>query len=109
MSERKPPMARDLSGVAAGYKWKGGEGDKPAAPAGALTPPSGKGLAAPGDELDQLRAEVRHLTTALEDVVALAFSGADYKERAIMMHRRAVAALTGVVLKTPGSGEEHDA
>lgn len=41
------------------------------------------------------RAEVRRLTAALEDIVALALSAGDARQRAGQMHRRAVAALSG--------------
>ena len=44
---------------------------------------------------DPLRADVRRLTAALEDIVALALSAGDARQRAILMHRRAVAALSG--------------
>lgn len=99
-----PPLARELAGVAPGYTWKFGEGNRPpgadpAAPADpAATPEASAGNEEPPaeeSETDRLRTRVRHLTAALEDVVALALSGAEYKERAIMMHRRAVAALSG--------------
>ena len=39
--------------------------------------------------------EVRRLTAALEDIVALALSAGDARQRTILMHRRAVAALSG--------------
>lgn len=92
MSERKPPLARDLSSVRAAYAWS--ESDRRDGP-GQGTAGAAEGQ--PGeDELAQLRARIATLTDALEDVVTLALSGADHKERAIMMHRRAVAALTGL-------------
>lgn len=45
---------------------------------------------------EQLRSEVQRLTRALEDVVALAQSAGDPAQRAVLMHRRAAAALSGV-------------
>ncbi|HET7320986.1 MAG TPA: hypothetical protein VFI96_00650 [Longimicrobiaceae bacterium] len=86
MSEdEKPPLAKELAGVQVHYTWKLGEGrarlpEPPASP-------------------DDPQAQLRQLTAALEDIVALALSSADYKERAIMMHRRAVAALSTVEKK----------
>lgn len=44
---------------------------------------------------DSPEADVRRLTAALEDIVALALSAGDARQRAILMHRRAVAALSG--------------
>ncbi len=44
---------------------------------------------------DPFEADVRRLTAALEDIVALALSAGDARQRAIQMHRRAVAALSG--------------
>ncbi|HEX2190419.1 MAG TPA: hypothetical protein VHG51_16035 [Longimicrobiaceae bacterium] len=41
------------------------------------------------------RAEIRRLTVALEDIVAIALSAGDARQRAGQMHRRAVAALSG--------------
>lgn len=93
-----PPVARDLTGIDHGYTWKYGEG---AAPAGEPDGPP-----AEMDEAEQLRLRVRHLTSALEDVVALALSGADYKERAILMHRRAVSALSGPAPSRPKARPE---
>ncbi|HET8656821.1 MAG TPA: hypothetical protein VFL93_14960 [Longimicrobiaceae bacterium] len=77
MSERTPPLARDLSGVQVRY-----DRATPETPT-------------PGTNGEDPQALVRRLTAALEDIVAFALSSADYKERAIMMHRRAVAALSG--------------
>lgn len=54
------------------------------------TPP---GSEFPG-EMEWLRLQVERLRTTLEDIVALALSG-DPKERAMQMHRRAVAGLHG--------------
>ena len=45
--------------------------------------------------IEQLRGEIQRLTTALEEVVALALSAGDPKQRASLMHRRAAAALSG--------------
>jgi hypothetical protein len=89
--ERKPPLAPDLGAVQVSYTWKFGEGGASVEEA---APP-----AAPDDELESLRRQVAQFTAALEDIVTLALSNADYKERAIMMHRRAVAALS---VKRPG-------
>lgn len=47
-------------------------------------------------------AEVRRLTAALEDIVALALSAGDARQRAILMHRRAVAALSGADRRQAG-------
>ena len=56
-------------------------------------------------ETEQLRGEVQRLTRALEDVVALALSAGDPAQRAVLMHRRAAAALSGVDPKPlPGRG-----
>ena len=57
-------------------------------------PPVADGVETPIDDRERLQAQLRYLTAALEDIVTLALSSADYKERAIMMHRRAVAALS---------------
>jgi hypothetical protein len=96
MSERTPPLARDLTGMDVRYTWKYGEGGA-AGPDPAPAPESDVPQD-PQEEVERLKALVRHLAGALEDVVALALSGADYRERAIMMHRRAVAALSGASL-----------
>lgn len=61
---------------------------------GAGKPVAG-GVGAPAEDHEHLQAQLRYLTAALEDIVTLALSSADYKQRAIMMHRRAVAALSG--------------
>lgn len=105
MSDGTPPLARDLAGIGPGYTWKFGEAGAggPAPEHGSGMPPEGGDGSGGGAEVDRLRAQVRQLTSALEDVVALALSGADYKERAIMMHRRAVAALSGVPGKVPAA------
>lgn len=56
-------------------------------------------------EAEQLRSEVQRLTSALEDIVALALSAGSPAQRAVLMHRRAVAALSGVDPKPlPGRG-----
>jgi hypothetical protein len=47
------------------------------------------------DEAGRLREDVARLRAALEDVVALALSGGDARQRSALMHRRAVAALSG--------------
>jgi hypothetical protein len=89
MTDREPPLGKDLAGAQVPYTWKPGE--RAAAREGAEEEPSPP----PGEEseLARLRAEVLYLRSALEDIVAFALSSADHKERAIMMHRRAVAAL----------------
>ena len=89
---RTPPLAKDLDAVQVRYTWKVGKGGGAAAPGereGGTPAPREE------DEVAVLNAEIRRYTAALEDIVALALSNADYKERAIMMHRRAVAALSG--------------
>ena len=92
--ERKPPLAQDL----VSYSWKFGEGGDPAVAGGEpVEEPS---------ELDILRGQVQQFTSALEDIVTLALSNADYKERAIMMHRRAVAALSGMPARRPGEATQ---
>ncbi len=53
---------------------------------------------------DALQADVRRLTAALEDIVALALSAGDARQRAIQMHRRAVAALSGADRASAGGG-----
>jgi hypothetical protein len=95
---RTPPLAKDLDAVQVRYTWKVGEGGGPPTTNGAeARPEPGADPAAPAEEEDAvalLNAQIRHYTAALEDIVTLALSNADYKERAIMMHRRAVAALS---------------
>lgn len=49
----------------------------------------------PGSAGERDRAEIRRLTAALEDIVAIALSAGDARQRAGQMHRRAVAALSG--------------
>jgi hypothetical protein len=86
--ERTPPLARELDAVQVSYTWKfgeGGRGEAAQAPEAALPAE---------DELIALRRQVGQYTAALEDIVTLALSNGEYKERAIMMHRRAVAALS---------------
>lgn len=65
------------------------DGDSPGAPA------------VPADEQDRARADVLRLTAALEDIVALALSAGDARQRSILMHRRAVAALSGADRSPP--------
>lgn len=101
--DRTPPLAKDLDAVQVRYTWKFGEAGKGPAP---TAPPAGEteAEAEPEEsEIERLRAQVKHYSTALEDIVTLALSNADYKERAIMMHRRAVAALSGIGAR-PGMG-----
>ena len=95
---KSPPLAKELDAVQVRYTWKLGEGG--ASPLPLETPPENGASpepAAPSEEdaVALLHTQIRHYTTALEDIVTLALSNADYKERAIMMHRRAVAALPG--------------
>ena len=101
---RTPPLAKELDAVQVRYTWKLGEGGGPPPANGALPRPAaeaepvGEPAATPEeDAVARLEAQLRHYTAALEDIVTLALSNADYKERAIMMHRRAVAALSGSV------------
>jgi hypothetical protein len=54
---------------------------------------------------DAPEADVRRLTAALEDIVALALSAGDARQRAILMHRRAVAALSGADRPQPAPPE----
>jgi hypothetical protein len=72
------------------------------------TPPASApapGAASDGDETARLAGEVERLTTALHDIVALALTSGDHKERAIMMHRRAVAALSRTDVRPPARSE----
>jgi len=88
---RTPPLAKDLDAVQVRYTWKFGEGGAPPAPG----QPGAEPTPVEEDEVAALQTQIRLYTAALEDIVTLALSNADYKERAIMMHRRAVAALSG--------------
>jgi hypothetical protein len=92
MSDREPPLGKDLAGAQVPFTWKPGERAGGREGEGDLPSPEPSG----DDESEaaRLRAEVRYLRSALEDIVAFALSSADHKERAVMMHRRAVAALT---------------
>jgi hypothetical protein len=90
--DQTPPLAQELNAVQVRYTWNYGA---PAANAPGAARPSEPEAEPEADEVERLRAQVRHLAAALEDIVTLALSSADYKERAITMHRRAVAALTG--------------
>lgn len=90
MGDRNPPLARDLAAVPASYTWKYGESERDPRARSSREPETEE------EELTRLRAERKQLEAALEDVVALALSGAEYRERAIMMHRRAVAALSAI-------------
>lgn len=95
--ERTPPLSKDLDAVQVHYTWKFGEGGREgASQATGESEPEGD-----DDARARLEARLKQLTAALEDIVTLALSSADYKERAIMMHRRAVAALTA---PPPGGG-----
>lgn len=105
MTDRDPPLARDLSAVEPSYTWRYGDPGRPAGthPGGVpIGEDEGEEAGAEMTEAERLTARVAALTAALEDVVALALSGADYKERAIMMHRRAIAALSGLPVARPG-------
>lgn len=84
---RTPPLAKELDSVQVRYTWNPANGRH--------AEPETEAAAAPEeDAVARLEAQLRHYTAALEDIVTLALSNADYKERAIMMHRRAVAALS---------------
>jgi hypothetical protein len=91
MSDREPPLGKDLAGAQVPYTWKPGDS---VASRAAEEHPSPEPSRDDDSEVACLRAEIRHLRSALEDIVAFALSSADHKERAVMMHRRAVAALT---------------
>lgn len=65
-------------------------------PAGEAAPP-----AATGED------RVRQLTSALEEIVSLALSTAEYRDRLVQMHRRAIAALSAVT-ETPASVGDED-
>ncbi|MBW3629761.1 MAG: hypothetical protein KY464_10740 [Gemmatimonadetes bacterium] len=92
---RTPPLTKDLDAVQVRYTWKMGDAGTPPVPAQQPQPLPEADVPAPEDgELAALQSQVRLYTAALEDIVTLALSNADYKERAIMMHRRAVAALS---------------
>ena len=60
----------------------------------------------------RLQESVRRLTVAVEDIVALAHSGGEARQRLASMERRAIAALSGTDALPPirqrraGSGEE---
>ena len=86
----KPPLAKELDAVQVRYTWNMGDPGTPPAPVES----EAHALRAGDDEVAALQAQIRLYTSALEDIVTLALSNADYKERAIMMHRRAVAALS---------------
>lgn len=66
---------------------------------GATTQPSlPEPPAVPTGEVEEKpnpQTEIRRLSAALEDIVALAHSSGDHRERVIQMQRRAIAALTG--------------
>ena len=53
------------------------------------------------EEWTSTQAEIRRLSAALEDIVALAHSSGDHRERVILMQRRAIAALSGTDRKPP--------
>jgi hypothetical protein len=101
---RTPPLAKDLDAVQVRYTWKLGEAGAQPAPtdrtaAAASGAPSTEEPSGEVDAVAALHSQIRHFTSALEDIVTLALSSADYKERAIMMHRRAVAALSGAPVR----------
>jgi hypothetical protein len=54
-------------------------------------------------ENQDLRAEVKRLTTALQDIVALAHSAGDSRPRANLMLRRATSALWGTDRRSPSA------
>lgn len=47
------------------------------------------------EEVQRLQAEVQRLQTALQDILALAHSAGDLRQRVVMMQRRASAAFSG--------------
>ena len=112
MNRPEPPLTRELDGVHVHYTWKFGERRVGAVPAELADPArpahpteeAGDGGGGSEGEVERLRAQVRQLSGALEDIVAFALGNADYKERAIMMHRRAVAALSGLAVEPGGEG-----
>jgi hypothetical protein len=106
--DRSPPLSQDLGAVQVRYTRKLGDTSKPGSDS---TPRASGELAqnpsparaeavdatpSSSDRIAALELQIRQYTAALEDIVTLALSNADYKERAIMMHRRAVAALSGI-------------
>ena len=92
---RTPPLAKELDAVQVRYTWKFGEGGSPPANGTPEQEAEPEAASPEEDEVAALQTQIRLYTAALEDIVTLALSNADYKERAIMMHRRAVAALSG--------------
>jgi hypothetical protein len=87
MSNHEPPLGKELAGIRVPSPWPVDEHGVPAS-----APPAA--VQAEDADVARLKLEVHHLRAALEDIVAFALASADYKERAITMHRRAVAALT---------------
>ncbi len=96
MSSHEPPLGKDLAGIRVPSPWPLDDHGEP------TDPEAARGQQKDAD-VARLRREVRHLRAALEDIVAFALASADYKERAITMHRRAVAALTDQIV--PEAGE----
>ena len=106
--DRSPPLSQDLGAVQVRFTRKLGDTSKPGSDPSIRTSGEATQTASPlkVEPLDPpptaqereaaLELQVRQFTAALEDIVTLALSNADYKERAIMMHRRAVAALSGL-------------
>jgi hypothetical protein len=96
MSNHEPPLGKELSGIRVPSPWPGEEAS------GSESPEPEPPEVVENADLARLRREVRQLRAALEDIVAFALASADYKERAITMHRRAVAALTQQPLPDAG-------
>jgi hypothetical protein len=99
MSQQNPPSSREVPGVESLHEWK----SRPGRDSGPPPPLIADLSPQPGEDPRQLHVQLVELTAALEDVVALALSDADFRERSMMMHRRAVAALSahGVAPRPP--------
>jgi hypothetical protein len=99
MSKQNPLSDGEVSGVEPLHEWKNRPG-RSFGPQASLIPDL---TLDPAEVPSQLHLRLVELTAALEDVVALALSDADFRERSMMMHRRAVAALSayGVAPRPP--------
>ena len=105
MNREEPNSRPDLTGVHPHYTWEAMDSagarrrvpaeDVPASPGAEVEEES---------EVERLRVEVARLRTALEDVVALALGDADARQRAIVMQRRAIAALNGLDTERADTG-----
>jgi hypothetical protein len=94
MDKKSSHSGPDLTGIHPRYTWEAEGAADPVPPAEARPAvPRGGDLQ---ESLQQLDAELQRLKAALEDVVALALTESDPKQRVIMMQRRAIAALTGL-------------